>query len=239
MANLAFLRYLAGDPVSARHVLSETLRDPSAQRRPYGYILALTTAALIPLDEDDLEGGESSAQRALEHAASAGLAENQVSGLAHVALGRALASAHRFTPAAEQLQLGLDLLRGGVMPAWHAYALLCRAPVNQVLGDHAGALALVDEAKRVRSSFEDAGTLNGLLHDVQRRISLGRSRTRGSDPGALSEAELEVLRALEITREPAPLVPVSAHSWHSVPLPPGPAAARKRVSLTVGARFAS
>jgi hypothetical protein len=47
LANLAFLLYLSDDPGKARHVLSEAIRDPLAQRRPYGFITALTTSALI------------------------------------------------------------------------------------------------------------------------------------------------------------------------------------------------
>jgi uncharacterized protein YjeT (DUF2065 family) len=37
--------YLSGDPSGARDAVSEALRDPQAQLRPYGYISALTTAA--------------------------------------------------------------------------------------------------------------------------------------------------------------------------------------------------
>ena len=124
LANLAFLLYISGDPTRARHALSEALRDPQAQRRPYGFITALTTGALIALDEGDAVKGQHSAERAVEYATTAGLAENQVSGLAHVALGRALLAAGRLETARTRLNHGLQLLRGGLVPAWHAYALL-------------------------------------------------------------------------------------------------------------------
>jgi LuxR family transcriptional regulator, maltose regulon positive regulatory protein len=45
LANLAFLLYVSGDLARARSALSEAMRDPQAQRRPYGFITALTTAA--------------------------------------------------------------------------------------------------------------------------------------------------------------------------------------------------
>ena len=51
LANLAFLLYLSGEPARARRALSEAIRDPEAQRRPYGFITALTTGSLIALDE--------------------------------------------------------------------------------------------------------------------------------------------------------------------------------------------
>jgi LuxR family maltose regulon positive regulatory protein len=200
LANLAFLLYLSGDPVRARHAVSEAMRDPQAERRPYGFITALTTAALVALDGDDAQAGERTAQRALEYAEAAGLSEHQVSGLAHVALGRALASARRIAPAGEEMQRGLDLLRGGVVPAWYAYALVSAAPVVQARGDHAGALALVEEAERLLASFEDAGTLSTMLEDGRRRIALARPRRRQPDSSALTEAELAVLRLLPSPR---------------------------------------
>jgi LuxR family maltose regulon positive regulatory protein len=196
LGNLAFLLYLIGDLPRARHAVSEAMRDPQAERRPYGFITALTTSALIALDEGDGDQGERAAQRALDYAARSGLAENQVAGLAHVAVGRSLAIARRFKPAADQVQRSLELLRGGTVPAWHAYALLWAAPVVQACGDHAGALRLLDEAEQLLASFEDAGTLTALLEAVQRRISLARPRRREAAPTDLTEAELEVLRQL-------------------------------------------
>jgi LuxR family maltose regulon positive regulatory protein len=196
LANLAFLLYISGDSVRARHTVSEAMRDPRAQRRPYGFISALTTAALIALDEGDAGNGQHTATRAVEYATAAGLAENQVSGLAYVALGRALLAAGRLESARARVDHGLELLRGGVVPAWHAYALLWAASVAQAGGDLPGALAHVEEAERLLASFDDAGTLTGLLHDVQRRLSLGRRRRREPDSSALTETEFAVLRLL-------------------------------------------
>ena len=113
-----------------------------------------------------------------------------------MALGRALTVAGRLESARAQLDRGLRLLRGGVVPAWHAYALLWAAPVTQANGDHSGALALLQEAEGLLASFDDAGTLSALLHDVQRRISLARRRRREPDATALTETELAVLRLL-------------------------------------------
>jgi LuxR family maltose regulon positive regulatory protein len=176
--------------------VSEALRDPDAQRRPYGFITALTTAALIALDEGEAEKGEHAAARALAFATAVGLAENQVAGLAHVALGRALTVAGRLESAQTQLDHGLALLRGGAVPARHAYALMWTAPVTQATGDLAGALVLVEEAETLLASFDDTGILAPLLHDVQRRISLSRRRRREPDSTALTETELAVLHLL-------------------------------------------
>ena len=200
LANLAFLLYLSGDPAGSRQALSQAMRDPLAERRPYGFITALTTSALISLDEGDAGLGERTARQALEYAAAAGLTDNQVAGLAHAALGRALMAAGRLASARTELEHAVTRLRGGVTPARHAYALLCAAPVIQAGGDLPGALALVDEAERLLASFEDAGILTALLRDVQRRLSLARRRRREPDPTALTEAELAVLRLLPTPR---------------------------------------
>jgi LuxR family maltose regulon positive regulatory protein len=195
-ANLGFLLYLSGERANARHAVSEAMRDPDAQRRPYGFITALTTAALIALDDGEADKGEHAATRALEYATAAGLADNQVAGLAHVALGRALAVAARLESAQTQLDRALLLLRGGVVPARYAYALLWTAPVTQATGDLSRALALVEEADKLLASFEDAGTLTTLLRDVQRRISLARRRRRDPSSSALTETELAVMQLL-------------------------------------------
>jgi LuxR family maltose regulon positive regulatory protein len=196
LANLAFLLYLSDHPARARHVLSEAIRDPLAQRRPYGFITALTTSALIALDDGDAEDGQHAAARALEFAAAAGLADHQVSALAHVALGRALTAAGRPDSARTEIEHGVRLLRGGVMTAQQIYALLWAAPAAQATGDLPSALMLTEEAEELLASFDDAGTLTTLLHDVQRRLSLARRRRHKPNSDALTEAELTVLRAL-------------------------------------------
>jgi LuxR family maltose regulon positive regulatory protein len=55
---------------------------------------------------------------------------------------------------------------------------------------------LTEEAEEGLASFDDAGTLTTLLHDVQRRLSLARRRRHEPNSAALTEAELAVLRAL-------------------------------------------
>ena len=70
------------------------------------------------------------------------------------------------------------------------------APAARAAGDVPSALALTEEAEELLPSFDDAGTLTTLLHDVQRRLSLARRRRHERDSAALTEAELAVLRAL-------------------------------------------
>jgi LuxR family transcriptional regulator, maltose regulon positive regulatory protein len=196
LANLGFLLYLCGDPSGARDAVSEALRDPQAQLRPYGYISALTTAALIAIDDGDITNAQSTARRALTYAAAVGLSDNLVSGLAHVALGRALMATRQLQAADTQMRTAIGLMRGGVTPSRHVYALLWAAKLARARDDLSTARRLTDEAEDLLSAFEDAGTLSGLLRDVRHETARARQRRRDPDPGALTEAELAVLRLL-------------------------------------------
>jgi LuxR family maltose regulon positive regulatory protein len=196
LANLGFLLYLCGDPSGARDAVSEALRDPQAQLRPYGYISALTTAALIAIDDGDITNAASTARRALTYAATVGLSDNLVCGLVHVALGRTLMATHQLQAADTQMRTAIALLRGGVTPSRHVYALLWAATLARARGDLGAAVRLTDEAEDLLSAFEDPGTLSGLLSDTRHATAQARQRRRDPDSGALTDAELAVLRLL-------------------------------------------
>jgi len=157
---------------------------------------ALITAALIALDNGDAKNGERTARRALEYVADLGLADNHLSGLAHVALGRALLVAQRPEEARTEMDRAVQLVHSGVIPAQQVYALLWSAPALQAVGDLAGALARVDEAEQVLESFTDAGSLTSLERQARMRIAQARRRRRRPDSLELSEAELAVVRLL-------------------------------------------
>ncbi|MCA1699486.1 MAG: LuxR C-terminal-related transcriptional regulator [Actinobacteria bacterium] len=196
LGNLALLLYLRGDPSAARDAVSEALRDPQAQLRPYGYITALTTAALIAIDGGDVTNAQATATLALTYAATVGLSDNLVSGLAHVALARAQMANHQLEAADTQMNTAMALLRGGVTPSRQVYALLWAAKLARARGDLSAAIGLTDEAEDLLCTFEDAGTLSDLLKDVRRAISRARQRHRAPDARALTEAELAVLRLM-------------------------------------------
>jgi LuxR family maltose regulon positive regulatory protein len=199
LANLGFLLYLSGDLDGARRALAGAHRDPMSTQRPYGHILALAAAALVALDDGDRQAGERYARESLVYARAVGLLDNQVTGLAHVALGRALLAAGQWQAAWAELDQSVQVFRSGIMDAWHVYALLWAAPLCQRLGDDAAAFALVDEAETLVARFTDAGTLTALLADAKRRMTLARRR-RQVGPAELTEAELSVLRQLHSPR---------------------------------------
>jgi LuxR family maltose regulon positive regulatory protein len=161
----------------------------------YGYITALTTTALIAIDDGDITDAQSIARRALTYAAAVGLSDNMVSGLAHVALARALMANHQLEAADTQMRTAMVLLRG-VTPSRYVYALGWSAKLTHARGDLSAAIRLTEEAEELLSTFEDAGTLSDLLKDVRHAIFRARQRHRAPDAGALTDAEFAVLRLM-------------------------------------------
>ncbi|MCA1679213.1 MAG: LuxR C-terminal-related transcriptional regulator [Actinobacteria bacterium] len=119
-----------------------------------------------------------------------------VSGLAHVVLGRALMATRQLQAPDTQMRTAIGLMRGGVTPSRHAYGLLWAARLARARGDLSAARTLIGEAEDLLCAFEDAGTLSGLLRDVSDAIAQGPQRRRDADPGALTQAELAVLRLM-------------------------------------------
>jgi LuxR family maltose regulon positive regulatory protein len=95
-----------------------------------------------------------------------------------------------------QMHTAMALLRGGVTPSRHVYALLWAAKLTHARGDLSAAIRLTEEAEDLLSAFEDAGTLSDLLSDARHAISRARQRHRAPDASALTGAELAVLRLL-------------------------------------------
>jgi LuxR family maltose regulon positive regulatory protein len=200
LANLGVLLFLSGDGSGAQRAVTEAIRDPHAQRRPFGFIAAVSISALLAVNEGNGDDAERSARRALDYAAAVGLGGSRHSGLARVALGRAFAAAGRRGAALAEFERGVELLRDGVLPLLHVYALLWAAPAIQAAGDDARAHAYFDEASSLLAGFEDAGTLTALSADVRQRLSLSRRRERRIDATELTVAERAVLRLLPSTK---------------------------------------
>ena len=94
-ATLGFLRHISGDDDAARAAIDEALGDRDAPTRPHGVIHALATLSLLELDDAEPERARRTAQRALDVAASVGLADSVTAGLAYVARGRSLVALGR------------------------------------------------------------------------------------------------------------------------------------------------
>jgi LuxR family transcriptional regulator, maltose regulon positive regulatory protein len=195
-STLAFLRYLCGDPTSARAAVAEALRDGDAPLRPNSTIQALATRALLDLDSDGPEKAGRSARRALEAAWATGVGESATGGLAHTALGRALAMGGRVSEGLEELRAGEECLRDRAPIAAHVYALLSLADGYLIGGDFVAAQRTADDAEGLLELFTDAGIMPALLAELRRRSQLQRRRRRAGPTTDISQAELAVLRLM-------------------------------------------
>ena len=195
-ATLAFLRYLSSQADAARAAASQALSDRDAPQRPHGVIHALTTLSLLEVDDGDPEKACRTARRALDVAASVGLAKSVTAGFAHAGLGRGLVALGRPAEGVRELELATGALEGRAPIAAHIYALLALAEAERTAGDLVAAHRSADAAELLIDSFDDAGILPAMLAELRDRSQLTRKR-RPAMPGAeLSESELAVLRLL-------------------------------------------
>jgi LuxR family maltose regulon positive regulatory protein len=194
-STLAFLRYLCGDPTSARAAVSEVVRDGDAPLRPHSTIQALATRALLDLS-DGPQKSDRSARRALEAAWATGVGESATGGLAHTALGRALAMGGRVSEGLEELRAGVECVRDRAPIAGHVYALLSLADGYLIGADFVAAQRTADEAEALLELFTDAGIMSAMLADLRRRSQLQRRRRRAGPTTDISQSELAVLRLM-------------------------------------------
>jgi LuxR family maltose regulon positive regulatory protein len=195
-AALAFLRYLSGDPASARTAVLSALRDVDAPQRPHSMIHALATKSLLELDDEGPGKAESSARDALKSASAWGVGESVAGGLAHIAFGRALAASGRVEEGLDELRFGVEYLRDRAPIAAHIYGLLSLAEGYLVHGDFVAAQQTADEADALLDLFEDAGIMPAMLANIRRRSQLERRRRRAGPTTDISQSELAVLRLL-------------------------------------------
>ncbi len=196
LAALAFLHYISGDPNGSRDAAEQAMSDPDVARRPHGAVLALATLSLIELDQGDPEKSDRTARRALDGAASAGLARSVSSGLAYVALGRALVAMNRYEEGIRELETANELLEGRSPIAHHLLALLSLAEAQRLNGDLLAAHRAADQAELMIESFEDAGIFPTMLAETRRKSQVARQRRRAGPGVEVSETELAVLRLL-------------------------------------------
>lgn len=195
-AALGFLRYLSGDPASARTAVLSALRDVDAPQRPHSMIHALATKSLLELDDEGPGKAESSARDGLKSASARGVGESVAGGLAHIAFGRALAASGGVEEGLDELRAGVEYLRGRAPMAAHIYGLLSLAEGYLVHGDFVAAQQTADEADALLDLFEDAGIMPAMLANIRRRSQLERRRRPAGPTTDISQSELAVLRLL-------------------------------------------
>jgi LuxR family maltose regulon positive regulatory protein len=187
--------YLSGRPAAARPPLEELVARVSEARQPYAVISGLAVLSLLAGDEGDDQAATSLADRAMAIADAQGLSAEPLSGIVHMALGRALTRQGDLIQAQEQLDWALELVAIDGMAVHRAHALLLLAAVRHGRGDLPGARALLQRAHELIEQLADPGVLPSLVQQSRRMLgSASRRQARMTAP--LTERELAVLGLL-------------------------------------------
>jgi LuxR family transcriptional regulator, maltose regulon positive regulatory protein len=176
-------------------LLEELVARMSDARQPYAVISGLAVLSLLAGDEGDDQTAMSLASRAMAIAEAQGLSAEPLSGIVHMALGRALTRQGNLIQAQEQLDWALKLVAIDGMAVHRAHALLLLAAVRHGRGDLPGARTLLQRAHELIERLADPGVLPILLQQSRRMLnSASRRQARMAAP--LTERELVVLRLL-------------------------------------------
>jgi LuxR family maltose regulon positive regulatory protein len=206
-AALGQAQYLSGQAAEARAPLEALIQRVSPIEQPYAVVDALALLALVASDEEDDQTAPALAARAVETAEAQGLAAVPLSGIVHLAKGRALLRQGKLAEAQERLEWALQLFGIDAMAVHRAHGLLLLAAVRHAAGDLPGAAALLNEARKLVQQLTDPGVLPALVDQAQRQLRT-TPRRRIEPAAPLTERELVVLRLLptqlstrEIARE--------------------------------------
>jgi LuxR family maltose regulon positive regulatory protein len=164
-------------------------------------LVATAVLTWLAVDSGRLKQADELAREAWELGTnpSLGLGGTARSSFAYLAVGAVHAAQGRLREARSELEHALEIRRKspGISPWPRLEGLLRLAPVLAGLGDRAGAIALVGEARQVLHSLPDGA-------DAQRarlaRLERRHARSRSDVPGeSLTERERDVLRMLQGT----------------------------------------
>ena len=185
-----------GDCEAARAPLEQAafLAARSNQWLVAGIAKAMLARISLETVDGDVDFATAAARHALRTLEVHGVADKPGAGIAHVALGAALARASELEEAAKLLDRGVANLRARGQPLDIADALLVSAPVHRALGAPAPARAMLEEARELLANCPDPGVLSARLVEVARTLTPAHRRIEGDSD--LTERELEVLRYL-------------------------------------------
>jgi LuxR family transcriptional regulator, maltose regulon positive regulatory protein len=194
-AALGQARYLSGQVAEVRAPLEALVQRVSPIDQPYAVVNSLALLALVAGDQDDNQTGALLAARAAETAEVQGLTAEPLSGIVHLALGRALLRQGKLAEAEERLEWALELFGIDAMAVHRAYGLLLLAAVRHAVGDPPGAAALLEATRELVQQLTDPGVLSALVDQAQQALG-ATPRRRVEVVAPLTERELTVLRLL-------------------------------------------
>ena len=221
-AALGQARYLSGQTAEMRAPLEALVQRVSPIDQPYAVVNSLALLALLAGDQDDNQTGAVLAARAAETAEVQGLSAEPLSGIVHLALGRALLRQGKLAEAEERLEWALELFGIDAMAVHRAHGLLLLAAVRHAAGDPPGAAALLEATRELVQQLTDPGELPALVGQAS-----GRSAQRpAAGSRSLHPSPSESSRSCGCSRPSCP----PARSAGSCRSRSPPSAARSRPS---------
>ena len=192
--------YFAGEPGPAAAHAQEARRTPAALAMPR--LIATAVMTWLSVDAGQLAQADELAReaRGLVTDPGLGLGGTPQSSLANLAAGAVLAARGHLRAARDELEQALQMRRKspGLSPWPRLEALLRLAPVLDGLGDRAGSMALLGEARLLLDSLPDGADAQlARLERLERRLAARPRPVVSGEP--LTEREREVLRMLQGT----------------------------------------
>ena len=194
-AVLAQARLHSGDLDGAEEAAELALAQPAAPQRPFGYVSALATLAVVAAGRDRPLAARAHVDRALEATTGFGIEESPSAARAHMADALTARSEGRLDRAERAAERALKVrASGGVVEAWMllelAGILIERGRLARAERSHA-------RARELLSGMHDAGAVAPLADSVSSALEDARSgglmRPLAEPPSA---AEMAVLRLL-------------------------------------------
>ena len=189
--------YLAGKLPEAAAIAARVLADPSCRRQTPALVHALTTLALVEVEQGRIASARAHASQARAAAGSIRASRSWLGGNACLAVGVSLAAAGKHAEAERELARAERLLRDEIPTIHHTLVLLLLARVQTERGHLDDAQAALSEVEHALGLMPDAGRMSDLAQEVSRELEEAQGRARAADVvEPLSAAEQGVLELL-------------------------------------------
>jgi LuxR family transcriptional regulator, maltose regulon positive regulatory protein len=188
--------YLSGQTDEAQALLEDVAsHGPAPDKQPFVVVNAFALLSLLAGEDGDDERAAALARQAMDAAEAHGGRYDPLNGVAYIALARTMARRGSLAEAEQLLDQALRILKHDSFAVQYAQAMVELAGVRHARGDTDAAHEAVEEARRLITTFADAGMLDSLLDQTDR--ALGRtSRRQPAATEPLTDKELVVLRLL-------------------------------------------
>ncbi len=167
LAAYARVLFLAGKLPEAAAMAARMLADPKGRRRTPSLVHALTTMALVEVEQGRIASARVHAAQAKAAAGSIRTNRSWLGGNACLAVGVTLAAEGKDAEAEHELMRAERLFRAEIATIHHTLVLLLLARVRVARGQLDGAQEALSEARAALEVLPDSGRVGEIAHDVE------------------------------------------------------------------------